>query len=59
MPQHHHAVPLDLSAWIMDCVSEEVLFLGLPAPIKHGHPQSVPNIALMVRSDDIATMGLF
>lgn len=50
MQQLRHVVLLGLSAWIMDCVLEEVLFLDLPVLIKHGPPQSVPNIAPMVCS---------
>jgi hypothetical protein len=47
-----HVVPLDLSAWTTDYVSEVVLFLELPVPIKHGRLQSVHTIALMVSSDN-------
>lgn len=50
MQQLHRVVPLDLSVWTTDYVLEEVLFLDLPVPIKHGHPQSVHNIVLMVCS---------
>jgi hypothetical protein len=48
MQGFHRVVPLDLSAWTMDCVSEVVLFLEPPVPTKHGHLQSVHNIVLMV-----------
>jgi hypothetical protein len=48
MQEFHRVVPLDLSVWTMDCVSEAALFLELPVPTKHGHLQSVHNIVLMV-----------
>ena len=57
MQRLHHVVPLDLSAWTMDCVSEEVLFLELPVPTKHGHPQSVHSIVLMVCFDTSTAYG--
>jgi hypothetical protein len=48
MQRLRHVAPLDLSAWTMDCVSEEELFLGLPVPTKHGHLQNAHSIVLMV-----------
>lgn len=48
-----HAALRDLFAWIMDYVLEAVSFHELLAQINLGHPQSVPNIALMVRRDSL------
>jgi hypothetical protein len=59
MQRFHHAVPLGLSVWTMDCVSEVVLFLEPPVPTKHGHLQSVQNTVLMVCLNTPATDVIF